>query len=171
MHWREYPRSKLAPPLMELEYLETLCRVLRQNLRRPPNVLEFGCGVTSAILRQELKPLRFHMVEDYEPNIRAYADLGEIHGDMSLIGENIYDVILIDSSAGSGKTRGYHRHENLLWAMPRAWRWGHYIIIHDWRRVGGRECRRILESDPSYALKYSYDRHNGWGVYFGRTDA
>lgn len=105
------------------------------------------------------------MVETHEPSAKACAHLGEILRRWSDVHrEDEWNVVLIDSSAGSGKERGYHRHECLDLAESHLAP-GAYVIIHDWRRRGGMRTRRVLESDSRYRLYASYDRGNGWGIY------
>jgi len=157
--------SRVSPSVKELEWLEEW---LSKNIKPGSNILEYGCGPSTWVIKEATKPKNYVTVEHYVPIIKdvmlAIPDLTLIKTTWYDIPPIGYDFIFVDSSAGYPPGgNGLFRHEaakyseNLL--NPNG-----YIALHDWHGRSGKKPRAYLENN-GYTLVDSITHKVGIGIY------
>lgn len=161
MTWADFPRSRVSPSQAELDWLAAY-------LREKPfkSVVEFGCGVTTAVIYEALPWARYLAIEDFEhPGI---AEINKRYPAITIEKnwENIelykWDLALVDSSAGCG-CDGLNR-DKAAQAVVDHLQPGGVILIHDWKGRSGKKPRAWLESN-GWRLVDHCDAGTGWGAY------
>lgn len=169
---KTFKRSKRAPSKEELEWLYNWLHENKEkyNLNK---VLEFGCGITSWILNNAIKPEIHVAMEIYKPCIKTtlehVPDIKIIQTIWDDIPKISYDVIFIDGSSGcppkiAAKGKGIYRKEALKYSKEIMAK-NALIIIHDWRhkKIGWLRLRNYLDENYEFidGCKIGY----GFGIY------
>jgi hypothetical protein len=155
-------RAKLSPFDKELAWLHDYLKNL--DIPRPIKVLEFGCGITSWVIEDALKPDKHVAVEEYQEamdTVNKYCSNVEIIENWDFPDED-YGLVFVDSSAGSGMA-GLNRDKAMI-AAESFMREGAIVIMHDWHHGSGSGPRKYAES-AGYELITSFSNRRGFGVY------
>lgn len=98
-----FVRSKRSPTLPELEALYDFLEPYNEKIDAP-NILEFGCGITSYVISEALyKFYAYVAVETFQPCIDMVKQhcIGiEVVNNWNAIPEEQYDIMFVDGSAG-----------------------------------------------------------------------
>ena len=155
-----FPVGRLALRKEERIWLSNVLKKYKAD-----NILEFGCGASTWIINESLKPSKYTAIEDYQPNIDMIKDHCpnvKIIDNWDFSENEQYDFVFVDSSAGCG-IRGMHRDKAIIASEP-------YmtddciLAIHDWNTNLGKKPRAYLEQ-RGWELLDSTPLRKGLGVY------
>ena len=174
---KTFKPSSRSPAKIELRWLhEWLCEN-KGKYNESKKVLEFGCGVTSWVLNDSLKPEVHVVMEAFEPCIQSTLHhipsiqvVRTTWGDIPKIN---YDIIFVDASTHPPKglkpmiLRAKHRvfRDDVVKYVEDFQADNALIILHDWNyKEGYKAPRRYVES-KGYPLVASLKTHYGFGIY------
>lgn len=158
-------RTRVSPSMQELEFMYNWCK---NNLKSGCNILEFGAGPSTYVIKKACDPKIYIAVEDWIPTIKDVTihveNIMIINSTWFDIPEYTYDFIFVDSSAGyPPKDGGLHRDEATKYGERMLSNNGH-IMLHDWHGRSGKAPRRYLENS-GYQLVGSLNDKTGVGIY------
>jgi len=178
---KDFKVSKRAPTKYEINWLYNLLSSEKYNEYKGHKILEFGCGVTSLILNQTLKPAVHVSVEKYEPCInmcKKFIAPFFVVQYWNEIPQDKYDVIFVDSSSGAIKDK-YNSSLGRRWLLNKRKPFRddaidysvHFstsrtiYILHDWNYKWFWLLPREYLDKKGYKLIDSCDVSHGWGIY------
>jgi len=174
----EYPLkfkvSKRAPSKSEMEWLNNWLD--SQSWGEDLKVLEFGCGITTWVINNSLKPSKYYCVEDFKPCINQVKDHVKNVQFISTTWDDIpkekYDLVFVDASSCApkglvsiiGEGEIVFRDDAIHYVMDFVSD-DCFFIVHDWcYRSGWLRSKRYFEA-RNYKLIDSFKKEHGWGVY------
>lgn len=162
----KFKRSSLAPSDDELVFLHE--SIVSMKLTRP-NVLEFGCGITTAVTTAALQSINSYVAVETFPSciqqVSAFNSNVNIVDTWVKIPQLAYDLLIIDSSVGHTFQRdGVYRLEAFqhVEALLRSNCW---IVVHDHHRSRKGYTRLRQYLDVHYELCSHCVSKSGFGVY------
>jgi hypothetical protein len=164
---KTFPFSKLAPTEKELIWISTyLTSCNFKNCK----VLEFGCGITSWVINESLKPKIYVAMEHYQQciidTLKNVPKINIITTTWHQIPQDVYDFVFIDSSAGYPPGGdGLFRDKAIEFVESQKMiNDNSFIMIHDWHARSGKSSRNYLEKN-NYKLRASFNDRTGVGIY------
>jgi len=167
---KTFPPSRRAPPLEELDWLH---HWLSKNNKGLDTVLEFGCGITSWVISDALKPKLYVAMEGFQPCI----NMTEKHvpkiqivktnwDDIPRIG---YNVLFVDASTNPPKHlkpmgKRIFRDDAIKYSENFIAK-DAIVILHDWNYKEGWRLPRKYVEDKGYVLIDSLSSRYGMGIY------
>lgn len=164
---KTFPFSQLAPTEKELDWMNTW---LKANVKQNCKVLEFGCGITSWIINEALKPEIYVAMEHYpqciKDTLKHVPNIKMVQTTWHQIPQDVYDFIFIDSSAGYPPGGdGLYRDKAIEFVESQQMIHNKtFIMVHDWHARSGKGSRKYLEKN-GYKLAGSFSDRTGVGVY------
>jgi len=167
---KTFPPSKRAPMLNELDWLHNW---LSKN-KQLDTVLEFGCGITSWIISDALKPKLHIAMEGFQPcidmTLKHVPNIQMVKTTWDDIPKIPYRMMFVDASTNAPASlkpmNGSYpfRDDAIKYSEPFIAK-DCVVIIHDWNyKPGWRVPRKYLE-DHGYKLIDSLATKFGMGVY------
>lgn len=169
-----FKASSRSPQPNELRWLYDWLLENKDKYNDGKKILEFGCGITSWVLNEAIKPERHVAVELYAPCIKMtkkhLPSIEMIKTTWDDIPKIEYDVVFVDSSTAPPKglkpmaARIVYRDDAIKYAEAFQSKKA-LVIMHDWNYKGPWRLHRKYVEANGYNLLGSLATRYGLGIY------